>query len=136
MSLSIAVNVKMKITIPSAILTTLLFGGSTSSGRVVRAFSTSSSIGLTTTAGVTRTTSSTVTNGRSSKNANQYYYSATALRAAQPTGAKLTTPPIKLSTSSTTMEEMIAMTDVFIFDCDGVIWRVSVYNTHNLMFVF
>jgi ribonucleotide monophosphatase NagD (HAD superfamily) len=34
------------------------------------------------------------------------------------------------------MEEMIAMTDVFIFDCDGVIWRVSVYNTHNLKFVF
>lgn len=63
--------------------------------------------------------------------ANYYHHSTTsALRsggAAAPGGATIVTTtnarPTKLTTT-TMMEEMISKTDVFIFDCDGVIWRV------------
>lgn len=130
----------MKITAPSALFTPFLVGGS---GRnngglgIVRAFSSSYSssaaaaaaggirAGLQTTKGTTTTTTTTT----------NYYSTTLALRgsasaAASPGGQrKVTTTtaharPTKLTTSTTRMEEMINKTDVFIFDCDGVIWRV------------
>jgi len=112
----------MKITIPSALLTTLLLGGSGRNG--ARAFSSSvAAIG-----GATR-------RGSVSSNAKtaaiSYHYSTTsALRSSIAGGTAATTTtanakrPTRLTTSTTVKKEMMDKTDVFIFDCDGVIWRV------------
>ena len=54
---------------------------------------------------------------RGKSNNNYHSNTATALLAHGVT--KLTTAPTLVK------EEMIANTDIFIFDCDGVIWRVS-----------
>jgi len=60
-----------------------------------------------------------------------YYYSTTsALRSSIAGGTAATTTttnakrPTRLTTSTTVKKEMMDKTDVFIFDCDGVIWRV------------
>jgi hypothetical protein len=132
----------MKITVPSALLTTFLFGGGgRGGGIIVRAFSSSSSSVTGRSVMISSRTAAAAAAGgiqagfknNGKTTAKYHHYSTTsALRgsAAAPGGVtKVTTTkarPTKLTTTTTTtmMEEMINKTDVFIFDCDGVIWRV------------
>ena len=126
---------EMKITVPSALLTAFLFGGSGRNGGIARAFSSSSysySSSVTAIGGVTRRRSVMSSNTKTTTTTIINYYSTSALRSsASAAGTRVTTTtnarPTKLTSTTTTttmMEEMINKTDVFIFDCDGVIWRV------------